>query len=493
MMKPLLAFILVVASLVPGIRPLSNVALAQTTGPGGTPQLQASVESLRYTQAAPSAILTYAAIVLEGVNDFPDDPSPEQVKDSDLRKQLLALRLMMDVNAFAYEPRPFKAYRDVADAAYESMGTYQDLFVTSQLDGAPIDPDQQAARLTRMQEALAPFRLASFRDDLKAFFAQPAPRPIELDANDRPHLWQLAGTVPSDDFDSAGNAALLGQGVLKSLSDEALLVDDILDPTQEARFHDVRKALRSVVDLADLYPSLTTATHGVQKPLDDLVDAYGDVNDESVAYHTAQESGRDVDARAAALREAYAKARSTATQLVDRGQLEAYVAKLAPAQASHRATPGIVPAVVPAPDRPTLAGGHATVSALQFASHVTDKSEPIDPRIDFPQDNHGVWVTFDYANLPAGSRLTRIVRFDGDDFNWDGDQYGHLECCPSGGSGRFSFRVERLDGDTGWLPGGAYDVRIYLDGSEVAHGGFGIKGTRGSGTEIPGGHNHAHD
>jgi hypothetical protein len=182
-----------------------------------------------------------------------------------------------------------------------------------------------------------------------------------------------------------------------------------------------------------------------------------------------------------------------ATQLADRGQLATYVAKLAARQASHRATPGIVPAVVPAQAPPVQAGAPATISALQFASHVTDKSEPIDPRIDFPQDNHGVWVTFDYANLPAGSRLTRIVRFDGDDFNWDGDQYGHLECCPSGGSGRFAFRVERLDGETGWLPGGAYDVRVYLNGSEVAHGGFGIKGARGSGTEIPGGHNHAHD
>jgi hypothetical protein len=486
----LLALIVIIATLTPGIRPLAGVAQAQTTGHGGTPQLAARLETTPYTEAAPSAIQIYAAIVLDGVDTFPDDLSPEQVEQSDLRKQIRALRLMMDLNAFAYEPRPFKAYREAVDVAYESMGAYQDLYVTQTLDGVPIDPDEQAARLVAMQQALAPFRLAGFREELKDFFSQPAPGQVELNENDWPRLWQVAGTGPAADLDSVGNAALLGQSVVRTLIGEGLLVDDILDPQQEARFHDVRKALRSVRDLADLHPSLATATADVRTPLNDLVNAYGDVNDQFVAYHAAQERGQDVDARAAAVQEAFTAARSQATAIVDAGRLEDYASKLTAVQEAHRAAPAVVAAVMPAQSRPVQASGPVSISSLQFASHVTNKGEPAGSRVEFSRDNEGVWVTFDYANVPAGSKLTRIVRFNGDDYNWDGNQFGHLDCCQAGGSGSYAFRVRRLDGDDGWLPGGAYDVRLYMNGGEVAHGGFGVNGARGSGKdEIPGGNN----
>jgi hypothetical protein len=496
--RPLLALILIVATLTPGFRPLTGVALAQTPGPGGTPQLAAQLETIPYAEAAPAAIHTYAAIVLDGVDAFPDAPSPEQVKDSDLRKQLRALRLMMDLSAFAYEPLSFEAYRSAVDSAYETMGTYQDLFVTSQLAGAPIDPEQQAARLATMQAALAPFRLDSFRDELTAFFSQPSSPLAELDEKDRPRLWKVAGVPATDDLDAVGNAALLGQAVLRSLVTEGLTVDDILDPAQEARFHDVRKAMRAILDLATLYPSLSQATGDVQTPLDDLVDDYGDVNDLIVAYHAAQDSGLDIDARAASVQEAYAPARSAAIELVNGGQLQAFVSRLEAVQTAHTVTIAgapaaelaVMPSSAPARERRTEAGGPMSISLLKFASQVTNKGEPAGSRIEFPRDNDGVWVSLDYANVPAGSKLTRVVRFNGDDYNWDGNQFGHLDCCQDGGSGRFAFRVKRLDGDDGWLPGGAYDVRLYMNGSEVAHGGFGVNGARGSGKdEVPGGNN----
>ena len=41
-------------------------------------------------------------------------------------------------------------------------------------------------------------------------------------------------------MDDSPATAMLGQSVLRSLSGERQLVGDILDPTQEARFHDVR-------------------------------------------------------------------------------------------------------------------------------------------------------------------------------------------------------------------------------------------------------------
>jgi hypothetical protein len=498
MKRLLLTLLLIAATLTPGIRPLTGVAQAETTGPGGTPQLAAQLEAMPYTAAAPLAIQTYTAIVLEGIDAFPDAPSPEQVAESNLRKQLLVLRLMMDLNAFAYEPRAFNSYRDAVDTAYENMGTYQDLYVTQQIDGAPIDPDEQAARLVTMQEALAPFRLEGSRAELSAFFSQPASQTLAVDDKERPRLWQIAGVVPSDDLDSVANAALLAQAVLKKLASEGLTVDTILDPEQEARFHDARKAMRAIVDLVALYPSLSQATSDVQKPLTTLVSDYGTVNDDFVAYHAAQASGQDADALSAEVEQAYATARSDAGALLDGGHLDAYASRLEAVQASHSvavapaAEPAVMAASAPAQDRAAQAAGPASISSLQFASHVSNKGEPAGSRIEFSRDNDGVWVTFDYANLPAGSKLTRIVRFNGDDYNWDGNQFGHLDCCQAGGSGTYAFRVKRLDGNDGWLPGGAYDVRLYMNGSEVAHGGFGVNGARGSGKdEIPGGNNHS--
>jgi hypothetical protein len=194
--------------------------------------------------------------------------------------------------------------------------------------------------------------------------------------------------------------------------------------------------------------------------------------------------------------QAYATARSDAAALVDGGYLDAYASRLATVQAAHAVTTVAVPARMsanaPAADRAAQTGGPASINSPRFASHVSKNGEPTDPRIEFSRDNDGVWATFDYANLPAGSKLTRIVRFNGDDYNWDNGQYGHLDCCQAGGSGSFAFRVLRLDGNGGWLPGGAYDVRLFLNGGEVAHGGFGVNGARGSGKdEIPGGNNHS--
>jgi hypothetical protein len=107
--------------------------------------------------------------------------------------------------------------------------------------------------------------------------------------------------------------------------------------------------------------------------------------------------------------------------------------------------------------------------------------------IEFNQDdNDGVFVTFEYKDLAPGSKLTRIVRFNGDDYNWDNSRYGRLECCPNGGSGRYGFKVLRLSGRDGELPGGRYEARIYLAGDEVAVVGWGIRTGGGDDAAVPG-------
>ena len=65
-----------------------------------------------------------------------------------------------------------------------------------------------------------------------------------------------------------------------------------------------------------------------------------------------------------------------------------------------------------------------------------------------------------------------LVRANGEDY-----KFGKLNCCDSR-NGRFAFPFTKR-GDGGDLPGAAYDVRIYANGAEIAHGGFGVNGRGG--------------
>ena len=107
--------------------------------------------------------------------------------------------------------------------------------------------------------------------------------------------------------------ALLCGERLTNLEHDGLLVDDILDPDQEAQFHDVRKALRSVWCWWTCSRPAPTWWDR-RDALAELVDAYGEVNDASIAYHDALESGHHEDDRKDDLMKAYKKARKLATR-----------------------------------------------------------------------------------------------------------------------------------------------------------------------------------
>lgn len=120
------------------------------------------------------------------------------------------------------------------------------------------------------------------------------------------------------------------------------------------------------------------------------------------------------------------------------------------------------------------------VGPLKFGEGMNASFQLTNEAIYFPGDNNGVFVSFEFRDLPAGSKLSRIVRLNGEDYNWDSDVFGHMNCCPAGGSGRYGFLVTKRQGDRGDLPGGAYEVLIYNNGQEIARGGFGIRGEGGS-------------
>ena len=114
------------------------------------------------------------------------------------------------------------------------------------------------------------------------------------------------------------------------------------------------------------------------------------------------------------------------------------------------------------------------VGGLTFSKAKNDANQPIDSSTGFVPPIQQVWVTFDYSGWTAGTRLSRIVRFNEQDII-----VGDLQCCP-GGSGRYAFPISATP--PGSLPEGGFEVIIYINGVEAQRAGFAVLTTSGSGT-----------
>ena len=310
------------------IVPGSWAPITTRPGPDGTPQFDRAIERRTYLKAAPDALLTYASIVYGEVRKLPPKASPEQMKTSELRKRLLDLRLMMDFNAFLYDPARLGPMRDQVDAAYEAIGQFKDLFDQSELTGQPIDPTEESVRGAAMIASLEWLRNADQRQAFLQLLKEPDGEILDLARKDQPRLWRNANVTPRDDQSALAIVALVSGNGLTNLLNDGLLVDDILDADQEAEFHDVRKGLRSILVLVDMFPTAEDVIGDRREPLAKLVDAFGDVNDASIAYHEAQATGRDVRERRDDLAKEYKKARGIAKEILDEGQLNEYISRL---------------------------------------------------------------------------------------------------------------------------------------------------------------------
>jgi hypothetical protein len=312
--------------------PAASAQLVTTPGPDGTPQFDRVIERRSYQEAGADELLTYGLLVQQAAGALPLDVTPEQMKASDLRKRLLDLRLMMDFNAYIYDPSRLEPIREQVDAAYENTGLYKDLYDQSKLTGEPIDPAEQAGRAAAMNASLVWLRDDAQRQAMAEVLRRPGQKILDFTNKETPRLWRFADVTPVDGQSSLATVALLCANGLANLERDGLLVDDILDADQEAQFHDVRKALRSILVLVDMFPTASDTVGEMREPLAKLVDAYGDVNDASIAYHDAEAAGRDEDARREELQKAYKKAQRLAKDLADGGELREYVTRLTPLQ-----------------------------------------------------------------------------------------------------------------------------------------------------------------
>jgi hypothetical protein len=122
----------------------------------------------------------------------------------------------------------------------------------------------------------------------------------------------------------------------------------------------------------------------------------------------------------------------------------------------------------------TAAAAPAATSAggIQFSTSVDSQARPENPRTEFGSGTDTVWASFEFRDHDPNADVTALVRTNGDDYR----EYD-LACCDSS-SGRFAFPITKRGGG-GDLPGAAYDVRVYVNGAEVAQGGFGVNGRGG--------------
>lgn len=300
----------------------------------GVLQVAPELERRPYEEST-DALLTYFWPLMYEIDQLPDPPSPEQIKASPIRSLLLNYMLMMDLHAFVYEPGLLDAFRTALSGAYDEVGKYRDLLDSEALSGKPADSRTTAVRLARMNFALAPLRFPSFREDTKEFAYSRATAGRVYLPSEIPRIWDLAGARPLASLDDAGNAAMVSQKLLLRLVDEGIQVDDVLVPEQEDRFRDVRRTIRSVVVITDMYPSLSQRVSDSRDSLAELVDAYGAVNDALAAYKYAVNTGLKLDDRKKELRDRFDEADDVATSVVKKKALQDFSEGLAKAMSEH--------------------------------------------------------------------------------------------------------------------------------------------------------------
>jgi hypothetical protein len=286
-----------------------------------------------YVQAAAPSLTGAFDRAVSEIDASGADWTPRQVKDASFRRRLLELRLLMDGNAFAYEKDRLRGYRDIVDRAYESVGIYQDLTDIEKELGTTVNPDVVNGRRVEMNEGLAQMRDPNLRREMRAFFAAPLGSPRK---GDGPGIWDLTGSVASNSFDAIGNAAELQTGIVRHLQGADLGVSDIFDPNQAFYFHTIRKQIRDVVLLSKMFPETKDATVEVAKPLNDLVDDYGDALEAFTAYEFALQQGMGTEKVAAELRREFERALMMKQQLVDTHGLDAMAVRLNEVREAHR-------------------------------------------------------------------------------------------------------------------------------------------------------------
>jgi hypothetical protein len=287
-----------------------------------------------YTQAARASLVGALDRAFADMEAFPADGTPRQVKDAGFRRRLLELRLLMDLNAYAYDRDQLQSYRDTVDRAYESVGVFQDVTDIEKELGITVNPDVVAQRRAEMYDALGPLRDGSVRARMRRFLGSPLGAPRTKGG--APRLWDITGIAANNRLDAVGNAAAFQSGIIRHLQSVDLGVSDIFDPSQAAYFHMIRKDMRDVVLLSAMYPAISGPTRDAVAPLTELVGDYGDTLEAFTAYEFGHQAGMDTEKVATELRREFERAQMIKNQFMETHALDTMAIALNGVRDAHR-------------------------------------------------------------------------------------------------------------------------------------------------------------
>jgi hypothetical protein len=315
--------------------PVTGASAQGTPSPKDTPIVVGGGTG-QYTQVAGTSLTGAFDRAIGEIDAASPTASPNEVKDASFRRRLLELRLLMDVNAFAYDEDRLQEYRDIVDRAYEAIGLYQDIAVIQKELKTEVRAEIVGDRRYEMNDALGPLRTPNVRTEMRRFLSRPLNAVRSGNGQGAPRIWDLAATTADRRLDAAGNAALVQAGLVAYLQRSQLSVTNIFDPTESLHFHFIRRQVRNVVILSAMYSATSDVTRDVVEPLDDLVDKYGDVTDAWTAYVYAQQNGMDTTAVAAEMQREFDIAQATKNQFVEARALDAMAARLISVRNAHR-------------------------------------------------------------------------------------------------------------------------------------------------------------
>lgn len=263
--------------------------------------------------------------IQRGLTNFTSATLPHEARD--LRKLMGRFRNKLDLFAFAYPAGPgddlFLKLRDDLDKGYERMGDFKDLFDAQRVQLAKYDSDKdrwsagirpeavryadpqklqsRRDRVLKWQEKfMEAARLARYRayvcaPDTEKFHARPAKDLSRF-------FWgSEAGLMPRAELSGVDNFRWLAAETLaRAHRDHPAVLElrDLEGATAE-KFHDFRKRVRAVVRIAediDIVPAANRRAGELNKLMDELDDAFGDLNDKIVDLGLAVESGNSTKA-----------------------------------------------------------------------------------------------------------------------------------------------------------------------------------------------------
>lgn len=244
-----------------------------------------------YGQLAREYVPKQYARVLDLLPNLTSTTLPSEVKE--LRVSLLQIRNLLDVFVFAYPPgHKNKTGRDLwyrtrrcFDEGYEVLGKFQDL-AHSLVEYNDTDVIATRQPCLDWQQDL---RETADEYDYQQYLSSPSvyqiyQRPLSCLS----HLFWDGTFTPDHDLTGFQNLAKLQDIMLSKLTsqyDSVCALTEVYAEAEHLVFHDFRKRMRTIYDVADLFPEMFRSDASLH--LDILWQTFkkfGSVNDEIFAY-----------------------------------------------------------------------------------------------------------------------------------------------------------------------------------------------------------------